>query len=120
MLPGNRHSCSTHCQPCALISAHDGPGQGRTARLPARPRGRVSTQDGAPPVGWHDAAAYLVMPVLLVASQYASQKIISSSNQSQEPSQQQAQAILKFLPLMLGTSRMPGGACPRTWAHVGT
>lgn len=37
-------------------------------------------ENGAPPVGWANAAAYLVMPVLLVASQYASQKIISSQN----------------------------------------
>ncbi|GIL68424.1 hypothetical protein Vafri_21704 [Volvox africanus] len=59
-------------------------------------------QDGAPPVGWSNALAYLVMPVLLVASQYASQKIISSSQQSNDPAQQQSQAILKFLPLMIG------------------
>ncbi len=25
--------------------------------------------DGAPPIGWHDALAYLVMPVLLIISQ---------------------------------------------------
>ncbi|GFR49521.1 hypothetical protein Agub_g11564 [Astrephomene gubernaculifera] len=58
-------------------------------------------QDGAPPVGWSAAAAYLVMPVLLVASQYVSQKIISQQSNT-DPSQQQAQAILKFLPLMIG------------------
>jgi hypothetical protein len=33
--------------------------------------------DGAPAVGWHDAGAYLLMPVLLIVSQYASQKLIS-------------------------------------------
>ncbi|EFJ49266.1 inner membrane ALBINO3-like protein 2, chloroplast precursor, partial [Volvox carteri f. nagariensis] len=59
-------------------------------------------QDGAPPVGWANAAAYLVMPVLLVASQYASQKIISTTQNSNDPAQQQSQAILKFLPLMIG------------------
>ncbi len=59
-------------------------------------------QDGHPPVGWADAAAYLVLPVLLVASQYASQKIISASSNSNDPAQQQSQAILKFLPLMIG------------------
>ncbi|KAG2431819.1 hypothetical protein HXX76_009313 [Chlamydomonas incerta] len=61
----------------------------------------VPFENGAPPVGWASAAAYMVMPVLLVASQYASQKIISSQS-NQDPSQQQAQAILKFLPLMIG------------------
>lgn len=57
-------------------------------------------ENGAPPIGWHDAAAYLVLPVLLVVSQYVSQKIISP--QSNDPSQAQSQAILKFLPLMIG------------------
>lgn len=57
--------------------------------------------DGVPPNGWHDTIAYLVMPVLLTASQFASQKIISPP-QSQDPSQQQTQAILKFIPLMIG------------------
>lgn len=58
-------------------------------------------QDGAPPVGWHDAVSYLVLPVLLIVSQYVSQKIISPQ-QSTDPSQKQANAILQFLPLMIG------------------
>jgi len=57
--------------------------------------------DGVPPNGWHDTIAYLVLPVLLTVSQFASQKIISPP-QSQDPSQQQTQAILKFIPLMIG------------------
>jgi YidC/Oxa1 family membrane protein insertase len=56
-------------------------------------------ENGAPPVGWHDAICYLVLPVLLVASQYASQQILSSGQQQQN---QQGTAILKFLPLMIG------------------
>lgn len=58
--------------------------------------------DGAPPVGWHDAIAYLVLPVALVISQFASQQIMQPQQQSTDPSQQQTQAILKFLPLMIG------------------
>ena len=57
---------------------------------------------GAPPLGWHDTIAYLVLPVLLVVSQSASQKIMTPETQSTDPSQQQTQAILKFLPLMIG------------------
>eukprot|EP00884_Botryococcus_braunii_P020151 jgi/Botrbrau1/681/Bobra.160_2s0005.1 len=57
-------------------------------------------QNGAPPIGWHDALAYLVLPLLLVVSQVASQRIMSPP--SDDPSQQQAQLILKFLPLMIG------------------
>ena len=59
-------------------------------------------QNGAPPIGWHDASAYLVLPVLLVVSQYVSQKVISPP--STDPSQQSTQWILKFLPLMIGES----------------
>ena len=33
-------------------------------------------QDGHPPLGWHDTAAYLVLPVLLVVSQYVSMEIM--------------------------------------------
>jgi YidC/Oxa1 family membrane protein insertase len=33
--------------------------------------------DGAPPIGWEVASHYLVLPVLLVAAQYASSAIIS-------------------------------------------
>ena len=59
--------------------------------------------DGAPPIGWHDALSYLVLPVLLVISQFVSQKIMQpESAKSADPAQQQSQAILKFLPLMIG------------------
>jgi YidC/Oxa1 family membrane protein insertase len=57
-------------------------------------------QDGAPPIGWHDAAAYLVLPVLLVVSQFISQKIISPP--SDDPAAKQSQNILRFIPLMIG------------------
>jgi len=56
--------------------------------------------DGHPPIGWATAGAYLVLPVLLVISQYLSQKLVSP--QSQDPAQQQTQAILKFIPFMIG------------------
>jgi YidC/Oxa1 family membrane protein insertase len=57
-------------------------------------------QDGAPPIGWHDAIAYLILPVLLVASQFLSQKIISPP--SDDPAQKQSQNILRFIPFMIG------------------
>ncbi|XRB16443.1 YidC/Oxa1 family membrane protein insertase [Pseudoscourfieldia marina] len=59
-------------------------------------------ENGAPPIGWHDAGAYLVLPVLLTVSQFATQKLMSPQTQSDDPAQQQSQAILKFLPLMIG------------------
>jgi YidC/Oxa1 family membrane protein insertase len=56
--------------------------------------------NGAPPLGWHDTLSYLVLPVLLVISQYASTTLLTPK--SDDPAQQQSQAILKFLPLMIG------------------
>ena len=57
-------------------------------------------QNGAPPIGWHDAICYLVLPVALVVSQFITQKILQPP--SQDESAQQTNAILKFLPLMIG------------------
>ncbi|CAI5470066.1 unnamed protein product [Closterium sp. Yama58-4] len=83
--------------------------------------------DGAPPLGWEATAAYLVLPVLLVASQFYAMQImqppqsdfyamqimqppqsdfyamqIMQPPQSDDPAQKNTQAILKFLPLMIG------------------
>lgn len=56
--------------------------------------------DGVPSLGWEDTIAFLSLPVLLVVSQYISQALITPKNQ--DPSQQSANVILKFLPLMIG------------------
>jgi len=53
-----------------------------------------------PPLGWHDTLAYLVLPIALVISQYISTAILTPK--TDDPQQQQSQAILKFLPLMIG------------------
>ena len=57
-------------------------------------------ENGAPPIGWYDAACYLVLPIALVVSQFITQKILQPP--SQDESAQQTNAILKFLPLMIG------------------
>lgn len=57
--------------------------------------------DGAPPLGWGDTIAYLVLPVLLIISQYVSMQLMQTP-QSDDPSQKNTQVILKFLPLMIG------------------
>ncbi|KAK1403233.1 ALBINO3-like protein 1, chloroplastic [Heracleum sosnowskyi] len=57
--------------------------------------------DGHPPLGWSDTLAYLVLPVLLVVSQYISVQIMQTS-QSDDPNLKTSQAITKFLPLMIG------------------
>jgi YidC/Oxa1 family membrane protein insertase len=58
--------------------------------------------DGVPPLGWSDTIAYLVLPVLLVASQYVSTQMMQPATANSDPAQNQSQAILKFLPLMIG------------------
>ncbi|XP_043687083.1 inner membrane protein PPF-1, chloroplastic-like isoform X2 [Telopea speciosissima] len=57
--------------------------------------------DGHPPLGWHDTVAYLVLPVLLVVSQYVSMELMKPP-QTDDPSQKNTLLILKFLPLMIG------------------
>lgn len=57
--------------------------------------------DGHPPLGWSATLAYLVLPVLLIVSQYISMQIMQPS-QANDPNQKSTQAILKFLPLMIG------------------
>ena len=56
--------------------------------------------NGAPPIGWHDAACYLVLPVVLMATQFYSQKLITPP--STDPQQNQATNFLKFMPLLIG------------------
>ena len=57
-------------------------------------------ENGQPPLGWHDTIAYLILPVLLVVSQFVSQKIMTP--QTDDPQQQQTQKYLQFLPLLIG------------------
>ncbi|XP_057449159.1 inner membrane protein PPF-1, chloroplastic [Lotus japonicus] len=57
--------------------------------------------DGHPPLGWQDTAAYLVLPILLIATQYVSMEIMKPP-QSNDPTQKNTQLIFKFLPLMIG------------------
>lgn len=57
--------------------------------------------DGHPPLGWPDTAAYLVLPVLLVISQYVSMEIMKPP-QTDDPAQKNTLLVFKFLPLMIG------------------
>ncbi|KAG6482029.1 inner membrane protein PPF-1, chloroplastic-like [Zingiber officinale] len=56
--------------------------------------------DGHPPLGWSDTAAYLVLPVLLVVSQYVSMEIMKPPQT--DPSAKNQLLVFKFLPLMIG------------------
>ncbi|KAJ8421460.1 hypothetical protein Cgig2_005318 [Carnegiea gigantea] len=56
--------------------------------------------DGHPPLGWFDTVAYLILPVLLVLSQYVSMELMKPPQT--DPSQKNSLIVLKFLPLMIG------------------
>mmetsp|Transcript_6201 Transcript_6201/g.13509 ORF Transcript_6201/g.13509 Transcript_6201/m.13509 type:complete len:455 (+) Transcript_6201:125-1489(+) len=54
-------------------------------------------QDGVPPLGWDDTAAFLTIPVILVISQFISMQLMQPKVEGQEQP-----AFLKILPLMIG------------------
>ncbi|KAF8107958.1 hypothetical protein N665_0116s0155 [Sinapis alba] len=59
--------------------------------------------EGHPPLGWSDTLAYLVLPLLLIFSQYLSIQIMQTSQaQTNDPAMKSSQAVTKFLPLMIG------------------
>ena len=53
-----------------------------------------------PSIGWAPAIAYLIMPVLLIVSQFYTQKLMTPP--SSDPQQNQMQNVMKFMPLMFG------------------
>jgi YidC/Oxa1 family membrane protein insertase len=53
-----------------------------------------------PTVGWGNAVAYLVMPILLLVSQFYMQQLMTPP--TSDPQQAQMQSIMKFMPLMFG------------------
>ncbi len=65
--------------------------------------------DGAPPIGWDDARAYLVLPVLLVVVQYISSQLIATQPDPSDPNANAYKALNVFLPLMV---RALGGRAP--------
>ena len=55
-----------------------------------------------PPLGWSDTAAYLALPVLLVVAQSVSTQLLQPPGQSDDPNAPGNNAVLKFLPVMVG------------------
>lgn len=59
-------------------------------------------ENGVPPIGWHDAAAYLVLPTALVAIQYLLSALITPPKDPEAEENETLQFVTKLLPLMLG------------------
>lgn len=58
--------------------------------------------DGAPPIGWHDALAYLSLPALLIVSQWISTSLISPPVDPNDENAKTGKIITSLLPLMIG------------------
>lgn len=56
--------------------------------------------DSVPALGWYDTLAFLSLPLILVAAQAVSLRILTPP--SDDPAVQQSQRILKYLPLLIG------------------
>jgi len=56
--------------------------------------------DGVPSLGWEDTVAFLIIPVFLVISQFASMQLMQPKTENGEAPP--GNAILKVLPLMIG------------------
>uniref|UniRef100_A0A7N2KPS2 Uncharacterized protein n=1 Tax=Quercus lobata TaxID=97700 RepID=A0A7N2KPS2_QUELO len=61
----------------------------------------MSWLDDQPPLGWYNTAAYLVLPVLFVVSQYVSMELMKPL-QMDDPTQKNTLLVFKFLPFMIG------------------
>lgn len=55
---------------------------------------------GEPSIGWLPALAYLVLPVLLIVSQYYMQQMMTPPNP--DPQQASMNSMMKFMPIMFG------------------
>lgn len=64
--------------------------------------------NGAPSLGWEQTAAFLVLPIFLVISQFASMEIMTPKEQKETQP-----AFLKVLPLMIGyfSLNVPSALC---------
>lgn len=71
----------------------------------------INRVDGAPALGWEGTLPYLILPVFLVISQFVSMQLMQPK--SQDPEQQQANVVLKFLPIMIGwfSLNVPSALC---------
>lgn len=70
-------------------------------------------QNGAPPLGWHDTVAYLSLPAILVVAQSISTQLLQPPVDPKNEQAQSTNAVLKFLPLMIGffSLNVPSGLC---------
>lgn len=56
--------------------------------------------DAGPALGWDDTIAFLILPAVLVASQFLSMELMQPK--TEDPAQQQTNVVLKILPIMIG------------------
>ena len=66
--------------------------------------------DGVPSLGWEQTLSFLILPVVLVLSQFASMELMAPKDEAAKAAQP---AFLKFLPLMIGwfSLNVPSALC---------
>lgn len=66
-----------------------------------------------PFLGWDDTLSYLAIPIFLTLSQILTMRIMSPSQESDDPTVQRTQAILKYIPFMIGyfSLQVPAALC---------
>lgn len=68
-------------------------------------------EDGRPLLGWHDTLAYLVLPLLLVGSQYLTQRALQPQHSQQDGAIKTSNSMV---PLMIGEG-VPGRVRRGSW-----
>ena len=64
-----------------------------------------------PPLGWHDTLCFLALPAALVVAQTISMRVLSPPPDPNDKAAQNANRVLKYLPLMIGyfSANVPSG-----------
>lgn len=75
--------------------------------------GNLNDMTLTPLLGWHDTLAYIAIPIFLAVSQSVSMRIMSPPTDTDDPSTQRIQGLLKYIPLMLGyfALQVPASLC---------
>ncbi|KAJ1446529.1 60Kd inner membrane protein-domain-containing protein [Pelagophyceae sp. CCMP2097] len=66
---------------------------------------------GVPSLGWHDTAAFLVLPIALIVTQSISMSVLQPPPDPNDKAAMRANRVLKYLPLMIGwfAANVPAG-----------
>ena len=103
------------CCPAAAATLR---GDGGGGQLCAPHQSGTLSPSLQPLLGWEDTAAYCALPLIIVATQYLTQALITppvdeSLDEKTKASQKRVQGILKYIPLSIGwfSLQVPSALC---------